>query len=96
MTLVTTTEIAIGAEVTDENLDLIGDFSDIKKEIHKIDHKVYDKSFDKRCAVCGRNNHTTDNCLLGNASCYGCSKKGHIETLCQIKSPVCYILKYTN
>ena len=69
-------EAYLEVEVTDENLALIGDFSDMSKEIHKIDHKVYDKSFDKRCAVCGRNNHITDNCRLKNASCYGCGKKG--------------------
>ena len=43
--LSTATEIAIGAEVTNENLALIGYFNDISKEIHKIYHKVYDKSF---------------------------------------------------
>ena len=96
LTLVTATEIAIGTEVTDEHLALIGDFSDSNKEIHKIDHKVYEKSVDKRCAVCGRNNHTTDNCRLKNASCYGCGKKGHIKTVCRMKPQGPSTSRHTN
>ena len=92
----TATEIAIGADVTDEILALIGYFSDISKEIHKIDHKVYDKSFDKRCAICGRNNHTTDNCRLKNASCYVCGKKGHIKTVCRMKPQVPSTSRHTH
>ena len=50
----------IGAELTGAHLALIVDVSDITKEIQKIEHTVYDKSFDKHCTVCDRNNHTTD------------------------------------
>ena len=54
--------LAIGAELTDVTLALIGDMNDMNKEVHKIEHKVYEKTIDKPCTVYGRNIHTTDNC----------------------------------
>lgn len=39
-----------------------------------------------KCKVCGKNNHTWENCHLKNATCFKCNQSGHVATVCKSKT----------
>ena len=51
----------------------------------KVETGVHKVKKDK-CKVCGKNNHTEDNCRLKGATCYKCNQFGHVASVCKNKS----------
>ena len=49
----------------------------VELEVHKINRPR------EKCQVCGKNNHTKENCRLKDATCYKCLKPGHIAPVCR-------------